>query len=224
MKKLLLLTALCVASPAFSADWTPYVKSMQNGCDADRIWYILTKNERMPNALRKDVISHTTPSGTDGYGTFTLNLKNAKAFGYPLKKIVHQGLDYGGGVTTLFFDKADFGKLVPTFSKTIGNTKVVARSNKAFEIKYKVNEDEFIDSYDDLEIISVKEIKMPTLNKEYSDGLYKYYNTSQYTDNHSVVLMGTTNGWHYSYQAFGDASGVRFFEADNRRQTLSCGG
>lgn len=122
MKKstLALLISLVISSPAFSADWTPVLKEMQDSCKTDIIESIASKQTRMPNNLKGDIISHKG-DGYDGmFFSSTLTLKNATAFGYPISKIEYDADEGDGGGVKVHFKSVNFNKVLPKFSYKVG--------------------------------------------------------------------------------------------------------
>lgn len=149
MKKLLLLTALCVASPAFSADWTPYfdLSDLNNGsaCMKEGFEQILKKERAMPQSLKKDIVRHTikkyrTPGLPSGYEdaeattTYTIVLKNATAFGQPISSI-ELFTGYEDYLMTIKFRNASFYQKLPRQVKDSPTTKI-DRKEKTFKCSF----------------------------------------------------------------------------------------
>lgn len=122
-------------------DWTPVLKTMQNGCDLPDI----------DNAPPEILASVQSDSGTrggsnkvaDGYKT--LLLKNASAFGYPISKIYFGSQGAGFSSATVYFTDQRFLTLRPKFYvQTIaGNLsakdKMIITDRNAFAGQYLAN-------------------------------------------------------------------------------------
>ncbi|GAA0307088.1 hypothetical protein [Psychrobacter aestuarii] len=75
----------CATQQAASTDWTPYLKSMQDGCD-----YPNPTTSSLPMVYQQSIIhTDTRSSGDDNTAetTTTYTLNNATAFGQQLSKI-----------------------------------------------------------------------------------------------------------------------------------------
>lgn len=128
MKRLALILALsALSTPAWSADWTPYLKGMKDSCDTSSINALLFKDgtydtSNLPKKLRADIVKYDD----DG----KIILKNATAFGHPLTAITsHEDADAGGfGLT---FANQKFMSILPQFSISDGKiTEKAGSSNK----------------------------------------------------------------------------------------------
>lgn len=122
-------------------DWTPVLKTMQNGCDLPDI----------DNAPMQILASIQTNSGerggagnvTDGYKT--LQLKNASAFGYPIRKIYFGSQGAGFSSATVYFTDDRFLALRPKFyvqtvaGKLTAKDKMVITDRNAFAGQYLAN-------------------------------------------------------------------------------------
>lgn len=71
-------------SPAFSADWTNFLKGIQNGCETYTLREKLQKKTSIPKALQANISKYTTKAGADGQKSVDIRLKNATAFGKPI--------------------------------------------------------------------------------------------------------------------------------------------
>lgn len=122
-------------------DWTPVLKTMQNGCDLPDI----------DNAPMEILASIRTDSGerggtdkiTDGYKT--LQLSNASAFGYPIRKIYFGSQGAGFSSATIYFTDNRFLALRPRFyvqtvaGKLTAKDKMVITDRNAFAGQYLAN-------------------------------------------------------------------------------------
>lgn len=93
-----------------STDWTPYLRSMQFGCNTPDL-------EQIPSQYRSSINSIQSPSNANREGEdkiTTYNLNNATAFGYPLQKI-EQLQGYEWGHVRLYFKDSRFTVLRSQF-------------------------------------------------------------------------------------------------------------
>ena len=99
-----------VQSTTNSTDWTPYLRSMQTGCNTPDL-------EQIPSQYRSSISSIQSPSNANREGEdkiTTYNLNNVTAFGYPLKKI-EQLQGYEWGHVRLYFKDSRFTALRSQF-------------------------------------------------------------------------------------------------------------
>ncbi|WP_435939186.1 hypothetical protein ACSF85_02480 [Moraxella bovoculi] len=142
----LTLATITTVANATPIDWTPYLKEMQNSCDfrAIETMFKPTYNEitlkpsypRLPKSLRSSI------SSISQYGD--LNLKNAVAFGHPIKKISPPLAVGDGSGITIEFANTKFFDLLPTFTLSDGR-----KTEKAGTKHYWVNEVEYQYFYSD---------------------------------------------------------------------------
>lgn len=201
LKSLALATSLLVASPAFSADWTPVLKEMQNSCKISAIEPIVDKTQPVPKSLKDDVISHKVGDKS------VIALKNATAFGYPLTKIERYYTGHSYGVK-LYFKSVDFNKILPKFSFKVGNQTYQAGVKKAFV---------WYEHYEKGVVIAPKEVPYPKRNKE------GWYDWEQYQKNvgemTSVMFVGTPTGWlTMANEMYGGYDLI----TDSKKKTLAC--
>lgn len=204
LKFLALATSLLVASPAFSADWTPVLKEMQNSCKISAIEPIVDKTQPVPKSLKGDVISHKVGDKS------VITLKNATAFGYPLTKIerYYTGESYG---VKLYFKSVDFNKLLPKFSYKVGNKAYQAGVKKAVVWQEQYD-------YEVSPVINgLTEIPYPKKNKE---GWYEWSKYQKTVDGYvSVLFLGTPTGWlTMANDTYGDYDLI----TDSKKKTLAC--
>lgn len=164
MKKLILLATLAtLGTQAWSADWTPYLKGMQDSCsilnarpepnranrdslDRYQVQHFLFKynlrdyeNKRItinsfplfPNTLKNDVYSITLDYGLE------LHLRNATAFGYPLRKINISEEGYDKSISIYFDPKSDIRSILPQFTYDIGVAKIRPNTDQHYRIIYR---------------------------------------------------------------------------------------
>lgn len=122
MKTLLwagILSASALPVSAAAADWTPLLKSMQNGCEMDTEALPFRKAQlgKLKPMYRVSVASAADGQTADGdTQAVRLTLKNAAAFGQPLQSVyVEQGLEHGL-VELKFAEQADVRQIVPAFA------------------------------------------------------------------------------------------------------------
>lgn len=206
MKKLL-ITLCFLTTSALAADWTPYLKSLQDSCIFnDNFMDMLSKNKKLPKALQADVVKHTLKNNGYGNDAF-LTLKNATAFGFPLKKI---SLEASPRLhLTLQFESVNPATLLPKFYLQQGNQKIIAgvRAKNALLITQKYNE-----STGSYTTANIKTITVPK------------------NDKHSIQILSTISD--NAYIAFSSADGWEktgledggFLKFDSKKKTLTCGG
>lgn len=208
MKKTILLLAL-LSTSTLAADWTPYLKGMQDSCKyEDNIVKIILKEKAIPKELKGDIIKHSLKdNGTGNDGVITL--KNATAFGYPLKKISFSG--YPVSYLQLQFANANGSKLLPKFHLVIGNKTLTAgtKSTKAILSEYRYNE-----HTDKEELVSLTQIPHPRSDIEFESYVNKGYELGI----HYSIATATTQGWDNSSFEFGS-----YLAFDAKEQTLTCG-
>lgn len=109
----ILTIALGFSSQVMAADWTDYLKGMQDSCD---ISDISQAKSDIPKNLQSSIIKYTTKNSIH-YGddaTVDIRLKNATAFGQPIHRI-----KFDSGDDTVFlsvyFSNTDFKKVKPQF-------------------------------------------------------------------------------------------------------------
>lgn len=114
MKLTVLLTTLLCTCPALAiaaTDWTPYLKPMQQGCG------IPNPTQKLPTQYKASIIKKTVKGNPKNEGedvTATYQLKDATAFGLPIKAVAFiQGYEDLG--IQVYFYTADFLKLRPLF-------------------------------------------------------------------------------------------------------------
>lgn len=122
-----------------SVDWTPVLKTMQNGCDLPDI-------ENAPDAIQSSVTNNPIYSNSmvaDGYKT--LSLKNATAWGYPIKKIQYGSQGPGFSSATIYFTDNRFMNLRSKFyvqtvsGKLTAQNKTIIKDSNAFAGQYLAN-------------------------------------------------------------------------------------
>lgn len=116
MKFPLLITSLLLATPFLAnatTDWTPYLKPMQNGCEFPN------PTDKLPKIYQSSVIKKTTKGNpkaeNDGKGfDTTFHLKNATAFGLPIRAVMYHA-GYEDTALLVYFKDNSFTQLRPTF-------------------------------------------------------------------------------------------------------------
>lgn len=221
MKKLVALITLCCAMPAFSADWTPYLKGMQDGCGyGEDIKKVLLKKKPIPKELKGDVVKHTQQmmSGEPWYST--IKLKNATAFGYPLLEIKDPADNQDMSGLQLKFGKVD-DKLLSKFYVKVGNKKLVAGkpSKTALLAKYKwEKKTKKNETIYESKLVSVKEI--PTPKSLEGEALEKYF--ADDSDSFTSLMVATKDGWVDYSSGVGDGMGYSYLKFDTKQKTLTC--
>lgn len=110
IQTVLIGTSNNATAPKKYTDWTPYLRSMQAGCDIPDL-------EQIPSQYRLSISSIQSPNNTNREGgdkVTTYNLNNASAFGYPLQK-VEQLQGYEWGHVRLYFKDSGFTALRSQF-------------------------------------------------------------------------------------------------------------
>lgn len=133
------------AKPTTKADWTPILKSMQNGCD-------LPDFENVPPALLASVNTDSPDNAPNkdkrqkimgDYKVLTLN--NAVAWDLPIKKIQFGSAGAGFSSATVYFTDNRFMKLRDKFyiqtasGKLKASDKLVINDRNAFAGQYLAN-------------------------------------------------------------------------------------
>lgn len=105
------LVVLPIASHA-TADWTPILRPMLNGCDFTN--QIDKKSKLYKASVLKDTLVIEDENEEESPTHQTILLKDAVAFGQPITKITHNGADAGFS-HTIYFRNKEFIKLRPLF-------------------------------------------------------------------------------------------------------------
>lgn len=190
MKKstLALLISLVISSPAFSADWTPYVKSLKNTCGRTTLPYDGETLEvaKFPKALKSDIVK------TGEYSDIVL--KNATAFGLPLASI-YEGDESGHGLTSILtFKSGDVSKLIPQFYFKDSKGKTLkAGEKKVYFVKSVIKNHTAVRTI-------VESVPYPKLKNNNADAIVQYM-SKQYGKKSKYqnlgLLFGTNTGWFY---------------------------
>lgn len=127
------------SQPTTSIDWTPILKTMQNGCD-------LPDFESLPPALVATLTTESSDKPQKVMGDYkVLNLKNASAWGLPIKKIQYGAAGAGFSSATVYFTDDHFMKLRDKFyiqtasGKLRAIDKTVISDRNAFAGQYLAN-------------------------------------------------------------------------------------
>lgn len=127
------------SNPNAKADWTPLLKTMQNGCD-------LPDFETLSPAMASSIVSNDANKQSKIMGNYkVLNLKNAFAWGYPIKKIQYGSAGAGFSSATIYFTSGQFMALRPKFyiqtasGKLKASDKMVISDRNAFAGQYLAN-------------------------------------------------------------------------------------
>lgn len=117
--------AMCANSALANTDWTPVFKSMQKNCDYNAV-ELSNSLRSIPKKYKGSVISNSL-NNNNGFLTRTINLKNAKAFGYPLKKVeIGYPKEGSGDHISLYFTDRNFLRLKSVFYYDVNGIKVYA--------------------------------------------------------------------------------------------------
>ncbi len=193
-----MMIGLGLAQLSFGADWTPYLKGMQDSCDyGDKLTNILNKKTAMPKALKADVVKHTAKSGE-----VNLSLKNATAFGYPISKITYSG-DYAGATLKVHFKTTDFTKSIGNFTVNVGNQKQKAGIKKAWAVG----------GYNDNGVAT--KFNSVTFPKKV-DGYYQVQDL--FSEDMGAIVLTHENGWNVIDVA--EAGSDLTF--DSKQKTIAC--
>ena len=122
-----------------TADWTPILKTMQNGCD-------LPDFDTVPPALLASIVTDPADKGQKMLGDYkSLTLKNATAWGLPIKKIQYGAAGAGFSSATVYFTDDRFMKLRDKFyiqtasGKLKASDKTLISDRNAFAGQYLAN-------------------------------------------------------------------------------------
>ncbi len=112
LKSTLLMGTLIISTVGVAGDWTPLLKGMQENCDfsghEDQIDEFVKNSKAAPKALQADIVKNTTvyQRAEDGkvvtkkyceqednycFVERKITLKNAQAFGVPIREIISGG-------------------------------------------------------------------------------------------------------------------------------------
>lgn len=206
MKQLTQLVAMIIGVGSthlsFGADWTPYLKGMQDSCNyGDELTNILSKNTAMPKELKADIVRHTTVVNNRETNDQTINLilKNATAFGYPINKITYKTTDYTS-LLAVHFKTTDFTKSISNFTIKVGNQNQKAGVKKAW-----------VSSTSD-EITSV------TIPQKIDGKYYDYESLFMAIKDPNQVYITDETGW----SNVGAAEYGTYLTFDKKTKTISC--
>lgn len=129
------------ANTTKSVDWTPMLKTMQNGCD-------LPDLDNAPDVLKASIVNNSGACNeqkpiADGYKVLILN--NASAWGYPIKKIQYGSQGAGFSSATVYFTDDRFLSLLNKFyintvaGKLTAKDKTIIQDSDAFAGQYLAN-------------------------------------------------------------------------------------
>lgn len=129
MKLCTIALGLGVSMTSLAADWTPLLQDLQVDCVtadfADKVW-----QNKLPKSYQKDIKKRHIKAN-DYHGIWTLQLKNAYAFGSPLLSITHEG-DLSGTRLILSFADDKFMRHLGDFKLQNGNKTFGAGSRHAW--------------------------------------------------------------------------------------------
>lgn len=146
---LLLMSLFSISSVQAEVDWSPFLQLLKNSCQSYNI-----DLENIPKKYHASIISNKKITDkknkiATAYGVpdiRTITLKNATAFGSPIKKIVME--EYSGGDVgsmtrfSVYFDNNNFIRNLSQFQAKEG--KLVAKATDKKQLKAKDTEGEDI--------------------------------------------------------------------------------
>lgn len=133
-KSTLLMGTLITSTTGIAGDWTPLLKGMQENCDiyenTDQIDNIVKNSKAAPKALWADIVKKTTvyqsgdkvvtkkycEQGGDSCSIEDkITLKNAQAFGMPIREIISVG-GYEYSELKIVFADNRFERILPNIT------------------------------------------------------------------------------------------------------------
>lgn len=192
---------------SLAADWTPLLQIMQNGCAVhsanDKIAPIMAKIEDVPKYLKADVLHHTTPMESNHENTdqFTLTLKNATAFGYPIQKIIYNDTEL-----KVYFKNTDFMKAISQFTVPVEHQNQPAGIQNAWGTIYKATKDQ------------TTPIDFPKPITQNLDGqTYTSYDFDKLSKKYDVIYITDETGWYLNSET--SSQSLKF---NSQEKTISC--
>lgn len=182
-----IITLSILSTSAFSADWTPYLNSLKNSCDMSGIekalgkvsinWDKRTYNiNQLPKNLKNDIVKYD-------FDNEKFILKNATAFGYPLKAIsYHSEMGDADPSVYLAFGSDKFVALLSQFTITDGK-----RTEKAGSNKYWINIGIHKQRGDDYQFITNKTHNLPYYPNAHKEFLFALWYLPTLNDKDSWV-------------------------------------
>jgi hypothetical protein len=196
----ILTIALGFSSQVMAADWTDYLKGMQDSCD---ISDISQAKSDIPKNLQSSIIKYTTKNSIH-YGddaTVDIRLKNATAFGQPIHRI-----KFDSGDDTVFlsvyFSNTDFKKVKPQF--VLKNA-----SNQTFRVGKR-----------EAWLVGLESepfVKTTYRGRDFDDYFDKQYRLKEANPNYDVIFYTYENGWGFLGAAYG--SGIEF---NDKKRSVTC--
>lgn len=201
---LVLVLGLGAFSPAFSADWTNFLKGIQNGCETYTLREKLQKKTSTPKALQANISKYTTKAGADGQKSVDIRLKNATAFGKAITRIYLDNSEWGNQSLEIYFTDGNFSKIKPTFTTTVNGQKYAVGKNQAWLVPHNEHEE------------YQKAVSIP-----YQGVTYKMYKHLDKDDSPHIIVIHN-NGW-WDNSMGGDAmGGYKGLEFDSKKKMVSC--
>lgn len=218
MKKLLVMAMMLIGSSAMAADWTPYLKGMQNNCElSEETKKILNKDKAIPKALKADVVRHKAnnycePDSDNCDFSKHLQLKNATAFGHSLKSIVFSEDDFGSYVQ-LDFANEQFMQLMPSFVLSFGNVQIKPNQKEVYlvDVSYDDNDKMIIGNYKKATYPKVVQTSDPSTTYEY---FYPLLGSNQ--PQYNEVYYSTPTGWGMIGQ------GMHYLDFSKKQKSIVC--
>lgn len=224
MMKKMMLASLMFASSAFAHDWTPYLQGMKNTCDTSALLQLAEKYENTKQ-LPKAISGSVTDFEVGIIGSFSISLKNATAFGYPINAIESIVAANGTSRVSVHFKNADFMRIAPQFYLlSAGGQKVSVGTQKIWIEKLKVLNDE--------KFQLLKSYNRPYDNSTFYSGFGNQYGSAAPTD---VVAkaekfmkkqgkLAKNQTWHtYRVNKTGWDREYAYLHFDKGEKSIECG-
>lgn len=206
---LALVLGLGAFSPAFSADWTNFLKGMQNDCETYTLREKLQKKTSIPKALQTNISKYTTKAGADGQKSVDIRLKNATAFGKAITRIYLDNSEWGYRGFHVYFNDGNFNALKPKFPINVNGQTYSAGVKKAWIEEEHYNEQTNKSTY------TIKSIS-------YKGGTRKPYEALMNDYEMGTLVVVHDNGWWRDSMSWGAAGDFTELTFDSKNKRISC--
>ncbi len=196
----ILATILGFSTSSFAADWTNYLKSMQDSCKIASIEKSINKKSDIPKNLHSSISKYSVKNNMFDAKDADIRLKNATAFGQPISRITHT-ISSEGRELTVYFKNNHFINLKPKFSINFDGKNHAVGSKKAWLI-YSESEDG---------------TPQKIMNVPYQGENGEYFNNQE---DWNMVLTIDDMGWSYGGTEYGSYD---FLEFNKQQKTITCG-
>ena len=183
-----------------AADWTNYLKGMQDSCNISKIETTISKKSAIPKNLHTSMTKYTVKNSMFGTKDVDIRLKNATAFGYPIHRITHnitsENMEF-----VVYFSNSNFTKIKSQFTIKVEGKSYAVGAKKSWLI------------YSESENIKPQKI----LNVPYKGMDADYFGNQSDWNN---VLIIEDQGWLYYGTEYGQ---YPFLTFDSKKKTITCG-